>query len=288
MRKGTSCPDPTRNRYCRFTLIELLVVVAIISVLASLLLPALGKSRERVRIVACAAVLRSINIANSQYASDSNEFMVHGIDMGYAGWGQTAYSRRYYPTQIFDDDWGDAQPGTPGRNPDSDGAQNICGVGQLMEQNYLPSVPEAIACPSSDDIEHTGYELGMNTFSQVRAAVKANWRSEYYTGSSSYAYYGTTYTVRGPMWRSFDKDPVKTAMFAEHEQTNQTVRTLISHGSTPLPYWPRRHKAGINTAYNDGHVNLFKDPDRRITFWTNQTEFYGNAFALSGGAYDEK
>jgi len=58
-----------------FTLIELLVTIAIIGILSSLLLPALGKARESGRKIACAGNLRNILQGCVLYVDDNNGWL---------------------------------------------------------------------------------------------------------------------------------------------------------------------------------------------------------------------
>ena len=59
----------------KFTLVELLVVIAIIAVLASMLLPALNKARERSKATACTNNLRQVFLTQAIYAEDHKGWM---------------------------------------------------------------------------------------------------------------------------------------------------------------------------------------------------------------------
>lgn len=54
-----------------FTLVELLVVIAVIAILASLLLPALSRSREKVRTVVCLSNMKQVSLMRRDYLYDT-------------------------------------------------------------------------------------------------------------------------------------------------------------------------------------------------------------------------
>ncbi len=72
-------PDDRRG----FTLIELLVVIAIIAILAGLLVPALGRSRDKARAAVCQSNLRQLVMAATMYDGDHGVYPI--------GWPQAEW-----------------------------------------------------------------------------------------------------------------------------------------------------------------------------------------------------
>lgn len=124
-----------------FTLIELLVVVAIIAIMASMILPALGRARERARQAVCINNLKQIGLATLMYADDYDGFIpgAKGAGVNYNNsYYFTIYPKEYaykYPAGLLI--WGGYL-----------GKTSFDGLTPWEARNYAIKLSGVFKCPS--------------------------------------------------------------------------------------------------------------------------------------------
>ena len=209
-----------------FTLIELLVVIAIIAILASMLLPALNKAREKAKASDCASKMKQIGTAFAMYQND--------------------YDGYYVPYE--------AVPGD---------LNNMNWAWNLKVNKYLPG-PKVFMCPAATMLTDP-LTFGPNSCIQLpNTPSRYQYISIGYNFDRGFGKMATTAPGMYTPWKNnMVKKPSTKILLGDTWRYNGTLARSLINGNATLAAGTDtihdRHSGSANIVWGDGHYAPIKN-----------------------------
>lgn len=219
----------TRQKNGRgFTLIELLVVIAIIAILASMLLPALGKAREKARQISCMSNMKQVAMAVQLYGDDFGGYTPYTKLARWEGVPTKMHDVQTLPTYLGAGSIGEIKDYSPDGDYDLDVMVCPSKEPEWGRWNYMPPYSRGrwrLHWPNNDAMANVVPIFG------IRNTTECMLRGE---GQPSYGYW-------------------KNESYC-NKSTFSTTNRAPSGGTAA--FHPAMHVTGANVSFFDGHVEF--------------------------------